>query len=60
VTVAIAGIQAELLYAGSAPGLVGLIQINARVPGGFAPPGLAAVDFQAGTANAPPFTIWIK
>ena len=60
VSLAISSIQAELLYAGSAPGLVGLQQINARVPGGFAPPGQAAVELQVGIAIAPPFVIWIK
>ena len=60
VSLAIAGIQAEQLYAGSAPGLAGLFQINARVPGGFAPPGQVSVDLQVGTTIAPPFAIWIK
>jgi uncharacterized protein (TIGR03437 family) len=32
VTVRIGGLPAEILYAGPAPGLVGVVQINARVP----------------------------
>jgi len=33
VTVTVGGIQAEVLYAGVAPGLAGLYQINLRIPG---------------------------
>jgi uncharacterized protein (TIGR03437 family) len=37
VTVWIAGAQAEVLYAGAAPGQVaGVLQVNARIPGGIA------------------------
>jgi uncharacterized protein (TIGR03437 family) len=41
---------AELLYAGPAPGFPGLMQLNARVPSGFAPPGRLPVLLQIGTA----------
>ena len=51
---------AELLYAQSAPGFAGLMQINARVPGGFAPPGILPVVLQAGSAESPPVTIAVK
>jgi len=35
----IAGVAADVIWAGSAPGFVGLLQINARIPGGFIPTG---------------------
>ena len=41
---------ADILYAGAAPGFVGLMQINARVPGGFAAPGILPVTLFVGTA----------
>lgn len=50
VTVKIGSYIAELLYAGPAPGFPGLMQINARVPGGFLPPGLQPVVLSIGTA----------
>lgn len=46
----IAGYTAELLYAGPAPGFQGLMQINARVPGGFAPTGILPVVLTVGNA----------
>ena len=33
ISLAIAGVNADILYAGSAPGMVGVLQVNARVPG---------------------------
>jgi len=60
VTLAIAGIDAELLYAGSIPGGVGVLQVNARVPAGFVPPGLASVDLALGAFTAPTVTVWLK
>jgi uncharacterized protein (TIGR03437 family) len=60
VSLFIAGISAELLYAGAAPGLAGQFQINARIPGGLIPPGDAAVELHIGPFAAPPFTILIK
>jgi uncharacterized protein (TIGR03437 family) len=60
VTLAIAGFNAELLYAGSIPGGVGVLQVNARVPAGFVPPGLASVDLALGGFTAPTVTVWLK
>jgi uncharacterized protein (TIGR03437 family) len=39
VTLTMAGIPANILFAGDAPGFVGLMQINAQVPSGFVPTG---------------------
>ncbi|HEY1339358.1 MAG TPA: IPT/TIG domain-containing protein, partial [Bryobacteraceae bacterium] len=60
VTMTIGGFPAEILYAGSAPGLVGTMQVNARIPGGFLPPGAAAVLLNVGTAYARPVTIFVR
>ena len=56
----IAGVEAGILYAGSAPGMVGVMQINARVPGGFVAPGPAQVELTVGTVTAPAMTIWLR
>jgi uncharacterized protein (TIGR03437 family) len=60
VALTIAGVPAEILFAGSAPGLVGVLQINARVPGGFVPAGPDTVQLTVGSAISPPLTIWLK
>src|SRR5438067_1067011 len=49
----VAGIAAELVYAGSAPGEVGELQVNARIPGGFVPPGPVAGALTVGPSAAP-------
>jgi uncharacterized protein (TIGR03437 family) len=56
----IAGVDAQILFTGSAPGMIGVLQINAVVPGGFVAPGEATVELTLGTAKAPPITIWLK
>jgi uncharacterized protein (TIGR03437 family) len=43
----IGGQQADILFAGPAPGFVGLMQVNARVPASI-PAGAAAVDLIVG------------
>jgi uncharacterized protein (TIGR03437 family) len=64
VTVTIGDRSAEILYAGAAPGLVGVSQINARVPADVP---LDAPQVQAGVvvtvggaASIPGITIWVK
>ncbi len=49
VTLKIASYIAELLYAGSAPGFPGLMQINARIPAGFLPPGIQPLVLSIGS-----------
>jgi uncharacterized protein (TIGR03437 family) len=54
VTVRIGGIEAEVLYAGGAPGMVaGLMQVNARVPAGVAPGSAVAVQLKASETLSP-------
>jgi uncharacterized protein (TIGR03437 family) len=60
VTVSIGGIAAQLLYAGRAPGFIGLMQVNAIVPGGFVAPGPAVLTLSVGSALAPLTTIWLQ
>jgi uncharacterized protein (TIGR03437 family) len=50
VTVTIGGSLADLLYAGEAPGFVGLFLVNARVPANMASTGLVPVVLRVGTA----------
>jgi uncharacterized protein (TIGR03437 family) len=60
VTVTLAGMAAEVTYAGSAPGLVGILQVNARVPGSFVPSGAVPLVLMVGTVRAPPVTVWVQ
>jgi uncharacterized protein (TIGR03437 family) len=60
VTLTVAGFPAQILYAGSAPGAVGLLQVNALLPAGFIPTGPVAAELTVGTAVAPDITIWLK
>jgi uncharacterized protein (TIGR03437 family) len=50
VVLTVAGYQAQLLYAGPAPGFPGLMQINALIPGGFLGPGIQPVVLTIGGA----------
>lgn len=52
VSLTIGGYAAALLYAGPAPGSPGLMQINARVPAGFLPPGNQTVLLAIGSARS--------
>jgi len=46
------GSRADVLFAGAAPGFLGLLQINARVPYGFVRTGIVPVSLQIGTAES--------
>ncbi|MBM3737539.1 MAG: hypothetical protein FJW39_17295 [Acidobacteria bacterium] len=45
--------QAEVLFAGPAPGLPGVAQVNAQLPGIFTPPGVRALTVVIGGAPSP-------
>jgi uncharacterized protein (TIGR03437 family) len=60
VTLMVAGAPADILYAAAAPGMVGVMQINTRVPGGFIAPGRQVVELSVGDADAPAIPIWVK
>ena len=53
VRVTIGGLEAETLYAGAAPGLAGVYQINLRIPAA-APNGDLPVTLRVGSFAAPP------
>jgi uncharacterized protein (TIGR03437 family) len=53
--------DAEILYAGAAPGQVGVFQVNARVPSGFVPAGVLGVELSIGASRTQPgVTIAVK
>jgi trimeric autotransporter adhesin len=52
VSLTIGDYPATLYYAGPAPGFVGLMQINAQVPSGFAPAGVLNVVMTVGSATS--------
>ncbi|MGC8795238.1 MAG: hypothetical protein ACP5U2_17805, partial [Bryobacteraceae bacterium] len=54
VTLTIGVHPAEILWAGSAPGLAGVLQINARIPAGFLPAGTLPVELNVGGHRSPP------
>ncbi len=49
-TLTVGGYQAQLWYAGPAPGFPGLMQINAQIPCGFLAPGIQPVVLSIGSA----------
>jgi uncharacterized protein (TIGR03437 family) len=53
VSLTMAGIPANVLFAGDAPGFVGLMQINAQVPSGFVPTGDLPVVLSVGPYSSP-------
>jgi uncharacterized protein (TIGR03437 family) len=60
VGVTVAGINAEILYAGSAPGFVGVMQLNVQVPGGFVAPGQTSIQLTVGDFTSPAVTVWLE
>jgi uncharacterized protein (TIGR03437 family) len=48
--VRIGAMVAQVLWAGPAPGVPGVLQVNFRLPSGFFPPGSQAVQLRAGAA----------
>jgi uncharacterized protein (TIGR03437 family) len=60
VSATVSGIPAQIVWAGSAPGLVGLLQVNLIVPGPYLPSGAAPLQLTVGTAATPVMTIWVQ
>ena len=60
VSLTIGGLPASILFAGSAPGVVGVLQVNARTPGGFAASGQSTAVLTVGSVASPPATIWLQ
>jgi uncharacterized protein (TIGR03437 family) len=61
VVLSVGGYPVDILFAGAAPGYSGLLQINARVPGGFFPTGNVPVVLQVGAAfSQPAVTIAVR
>ena len=61
VTLKIGGNPCEILFAAGAPGLIGIMQINARVPDGFVPTGVLPVMLTVGADSSQPgMTIMVK
>ena len=53
VSLTVDGIQAGIIFAGEAPGFVGVMQINAQVPTGFVPSGDLLLVLTAGPYQSP-------
>lgn len=54
VAVRVAGLPVEIEYAGAAPGIPGLMQVNVRLPAGLAPTGVLPLELIAGGASSQP------
>ncbi len=59
-TATLSGVPAQIVWAGSAPGLVGLLQVNLLVPGPYLPSGAAPLLLTVGTAVSPAMTVWVQ
>jgi hypothetical protein len=53
-------VPADIIETASTPGIPGLIQIKARIPAGFVPPGLSRAQVIAGAAVSPEIEVWLK
>jgi uncharacterized protein (TIGR03437 family) len=61
VTVSIGGEQAEVLYAGDAPGLAsGVLQVNVKVPANLTSGTEVPVGLNVGSYTSPTVRMWIK
>jgi len=61
VTASVAGIPAEVTYAGAAPGLVaGVVQVNLRVPDAVSPSLAVPVTLTIGQVATPGVTLAIR
>jgi uncharacterized protein (TIGR03437 family) len=60
VGLAIGGMPARIVWNGSAPGMVGVLQVSARVPGAFLASGPQKLELSVGDVPAPPLTIWVQ
>jgi uncharacterized protein (TIGR03437 family) len=60
VTVTVSGMTSQVAWYGSAPGLVGLLQVNMLVPGGFVPSGAVPLALTVGTSVSPDLTVWVE
>jgi len=60
VSMTIGGAAANLLYAASAPGFVGLMQIDVTIPQAAATGGAVPINLVIGTAQSPSVTIAVK
>jgi uncharacterized protein (TIGR03437 family) len=61
VSLSIAGLNTEILSAAAAPDLIGILRIDARVPAGFVPTGVLAVELKVGAVRSQPgVTVAVK
>ncbi len=60
VSMIIGGLAPEILYAGSAPEYIGLLQVNASVPAALAGAGKVTAALTVGSATSPEIAVWVK
>ena len=60
VTVTVSGVTAQVAWSGSAPGLVGLLQVNLVVPGPYLPSGVVPLQLTVGAAQSAAMTVWVQ
>lgn len=56
----VGGVGTVVDYAGTAPGMVGVLQVNARMPGDYIPSGLTPMVLTVGSASSPVAWIWLR
>jgi uncharacterized protein (TIGR03437 family) len=59
-TVSVNGMEATVMWAGNAPGQVGLLQMNVRVPGGFVPSGSSPLHIRVGIGTSADLPLWLQ